>query len=260
MRLAIFVFLSFHSTFVSAIPYAIFKLDKNNSDKTFYATITLKNTGNLSLEHWQLAFNFIRPIVNIKEGTIHKHIGYFYLIFPKQIQQAIPANGAYIFHLHGKWLIKHVTDAPSGYFLVKTNPLTHAQSIVSLDAKTIIPLTKPAVDQDEYSLNLKKNQTSIENNPILPSIALSQSLIIPLPAMLDRFTGRFILNSRTTVLIEKNSKEALTSALFFTKSISVATGYHLKPVFKKINHDLKNSILFTREGADSALGNEGYIL
>jgi hexosaminidase len=253
------LFLWFYSIGIvvaSPIPsQAIFTLEKNNPDKTFSATIIVKNNENYPIKNWQLAFSFIRSITEIRGGKVSKNISYYYIISPDK--PVIPAHDQYVFHIKGKSHIEQITDTPTGYFLILTNSDSHKQSTLSLDEKNILPLES----RNEYWDNIKKNQTSIEHNPVLPSMTVDQSLIVPLPAVLERLSGTFIVNKNTSILIDSNALAAKKAAQFFIDVIAPATDYHLKLKLNKIGQPTqKNTILFTQNNADSTLGEEGYIL
>lgn len=260
----IYLFSLFYSIAVFATAptplQAIFKLNQNYPNQTFSATLTLKNNSSVPVRHWQLAFTFIRPILELKEGTITKKISYFYIISPKDALQIIAPHSQFVFHLLGQYYIHNISDAPAGYFLITTPPLSRSQSTSPIQAQTILPTWEPAIGQDEYSINIKKNQTSIEGNPITPKITPDQSLIIPIPVSLTRTPGNFTLQQDTTILIDKNANNAINAAHFFEKSIAPATGYTLKTKLRSVNQIPMNTLLFTQKWFEPKLGAEGYIL
>jgi hexosaminidase len=241
----------------SAAPLqAVFEVKNNNADHTFAARITLKNNSDKTIHHWQLALTSIRPILSVAEGNIDKQIGGFNLISPKNAAD-IPPQGAFVFNLTGKWFVKREAETPSGYFLVITDPTTKTTSTLPVAAKIIFPpkLTKAA--RDEYTHTRQKNQTSIENNPVIPTITPAQSQIIPLPADVKLSKGTFTLNANTVLIADHN---ATAAANFFAQEITPATGYSLRIQKNTIDKTPANSILLTEAGADPALGAEGYLL
>jgi hexosaminidase len=247
----------FSSVTANAAPppaQAIYQLEQNNPDHTFTATITIKNNTADEIQHWQLALTTIHPILAAKEGAIISQTGGYYVFSPKE---NIPAGGEFVFHLTGKSAIKNETDAPSSYFIVKNNPLTHVDSIIPLTATTILLPTPP---ENTYAHNEIKNQTAIEGNAITPTITLAQSLIIPLPAELKRGDGKFILQPDTAIIVDKNSTAALAAAEFFSQAIATPTNYRLHPIAQPIVKAPANAIVLTQQDADAKLGPEGYTL
>lgn len=240
-------------------PQTIFKLDKNNQNKTFEATITIKNPSDQTIEHWQLGLTFIRPIIETSNAVITSQVGGFYVLSPDPQIATIPAHSAALIHLLGKHAIHHESDAPSGYFLILTNPKTQQQNLVATTATTQLPSWKPDREEDEYHRTIQQNNTSIEGNPIQPTITLNESLIVPLPAELKRNQGIFTLKPDTRIIID-DSHDTKDNAEFFAAAINPATGYHLNIQTQQNNSNLKNVIVFTHQDADTSLKPEGYQL
>lgn len=222
----------------------IFKLEKNNADKTYLATITLKNNSAKPIEHWQLAFTSIREITKIQEGSLLKREGYYYEIAPQNGKRGIlPAHSEYVFHVQGSWGIKHVTDAPTGYFLILTQPVKHT---LSLDAKTILSLSQHAESEDDLTVDTTA------------ATSANQSLVIPLPAQLEQTSGTFTLRGDTVILF--NTDTAKNAADFFLQAIKPASGFQLRAKQQSVSQPQNNAIIFIKSVKDDELGAEGYLL
>jgi len=226
---------------------ALFILEENKPDKTFSATMVLPNNTNYTFSNWQIAFNFIPTITQVDEGVVSKHVGSFYIISPKTTQNIV-SHGKFIFHIQGKGWIKHITDAPSGYFYIMTKP-NYPQVTISLKAGA--DLSKVVREQD------KKEQPTA---PCPSLLNAEQSLIVPLPVALSPSTGVFVLNPETKIIVSESAKSAIKAADFFTKSISKATGFSLKPQITKTMPIPVNAIIFTNADTGQNLGNEGYTM
>jgi hexosaminidase len=239
---------------------ATFTLEKNNRDKTFSATITLKNNSNSAIQAWKLAFTSSKFIVNIDEGHLTEQVGGYHVIAPNDLATMIPAHGVFVFHIKGRAHITHETETPSGYFLIVTNATTHAESVLPIQSNILLPAAKSDLHQDEYARTQEKNKASIEDNAVLPKINLNESLIIPLPADLKRTSGMFTLKSNTVVAIDSSLSAASAAAQFFVNTIAPSTGFHLSIVKTKTDKAAENAIVFTQKNADKMLGKEGYTL
>ncbi|MBA2650782.1 MAG: family 20 glycosylhydrolase [Tatlockia sp.] len=231
-------------------PTLTYKLIINNKYLSYYlAEIELKNLPHTG--KWQLAFNSSRPILSLENAELleQKQGGDFY-----QIGLTIPKDKEQItFQLKGKFAINKYSDAPSGYFLIDKS------SILPLEAITIIPDWQLNPGKEEAD-NQTKINTSIEGNPIATNLSPETSLIVPIPAELERKEGNFNLNKNTVIIYDLEAKK---SAEFFATLIQPATGFILELKENNQTQSKENSILLTTKGVESfdeKQGDEGYIL
>lgn len=238
-------------------PHAIFTLLKNNEDgQSFTAQLQLTHLENLAnADKLELGFNSLRPILSITNGE---------LIYPKQggdfylVRFSIPKGSKQItFNLRGKWFIRKYSDTPSGYFVVK--PVN--QEITAVSSESILPeMTSNPIDNDA-SIQQKKENTSIEGNPVDTALTADTSLIVPLPAELKRNPGQFTVTPQTQIIYQDDT--AFPSAHLFAQSIAAATGYTLTPRKYQPDQPLQNTILLTTQGidfTDPKQAKEGYLL
>lgn len=235
---------------------AAFALIQNNND-TFDATVTVKNNTHEPIANWQLAFTFNRPILTIAEGTIVSQSGDFHIIAPTA-SPTLAADSSIVFHITGQTPIKHETDAFMGFFIITTDPISHQTKTLSVETLSpSLPAWHPEQGKDEYTMNSKRNQTSIEGNPIQPAASAENSLIVPLPTKLERHPGEFTLSAQTALYVA--SPQASEAVQFFSQSIATATGYHLQQ--RALTQTTpENAIIFLPDNNQHALGNEGYVL
>lgn len=242
----------------ASIAKASFTLENNSSDG-YTAHLILTNQSSQSFNHWKLAFNLSYPIQTITGAKITTHFGDYYEIEPSENNtRMLPPGGSVTFNIKGQWNIKNKDAAPRGYFLITQNDNEAPSASDLIDSETILPTWKPSAGEDDDSLNKNRNHTSIEGNPVTPTISLRESLIVPLPVELKRESGEFILQPNTTLSIDDNSHGAKEAAAFFIKAISPATGYSL-PI-SSANNTSKNKIILTSQNAPKELGAEGYLL
>jgi hexosaminidase len=270
LKLIFLVILSLYACIAQAesnlSPTATFELIDNAKDeKSFNAKMTLSNVSKLKNKNqWQLAFNSIRTLTSITSdvpATLKqlKQAGDFYII-----EFQVPDNKTDVtFTVHGKGVIKNITDGPVGYFLFQQSQGGKA-NFLPVVAKTVLPAWTPKPGEDEASRNVKKDHTPIEGNPIDTSLTPDTSLIVPLPAELTREAGAFILNEATELLYDESNLK--NTAEFFTQNIFPATGLQL--VTKEYHQEkpLSNTILLTHKGTEKLNNlsdiqkNEAYIL
>lgn len=84
--------------------------------------------------------------------------------------------------------------------------------------------------------------------------------IIPKPAQLAVKRGEFIFTPESKIVIKPDIEKMKYAADYFRNLINKASGYNLKIEKKDDNIKQSSSIIFTLEGAEADLGEEGYSL
>jgi hexosaminidase len=84
--------------------------------------------------------------------------------------------------------------------------------------------------------------------------------LVPKPQKIERRAGRFVLNSRTAILVDKGSADAANVAKQLSDRIRLATGFDLTVTPYDGKAATRNAILLTTKNASAAIGPEGYTL
>ena len=237
----------------------VFNLDRKTEGE-FWAHIDLKNSSIHPISHWKLGFTFQRILDSITGAEIVEQIGDYYLV--KSDTNASIAPGGFVsFKFHGKYTIRNNEDLPTGYFILYTDGEGKEIGPLSVESSGMLLPYKPkgkTPGLNDYELNIQHNEVYIEGNPLDPVLAVTDSLIVPLPSELAITQGVFNLNSKTVILV--HDLNVLKIAEDLGKSLDLLSGYHLE-VHLMGDVDLPdNSILFTPSANDSELGLEGYLL
>src|SRR5438128_1922696 len=84
--------------------------------------------------------------------------------------------------------------------------------------------------------------------------------IIPQPMQLDKGQGQFEIKSETNIYVEKDNAEARRIAQILSDKFGKAASFPLEIADANGTEVPENGILLTTQGADAALGKEGYEL
>src|SRR5579862_3295743 len=234
-----------------------FVLDKTTEDY-FDAHFIINNQTSLTLNHWLLGFTFQRDITSISDAVIRKQIGDYYLIAGNQATQNILPYHSMSFAIHGKYTIKNDIDVPAGYFLTYEDGNHKQQTLMELSSQFVIPTTFMHDGNAEYLRNIKKMNTSIEENSITKK--LTPITIVPLPVKIEMNKQDFILNANTQIYVINGDKAAANEANYLVDIIKPATSYHLSIKYVDTFPKITNGILLTTKNMQADLGTEGYLL
>ncbi len=84
--------------------------------------------------------------------------------------------------------------------------------------------------------------------------------IIPIPMQVTEGKGVFVIQNGTHILVDENNKELRVIAKLLASKLNFSTASHIEIGAYRPGMKTKDAIVLTTDGADGALGKEGYLL
>ncbi len=84
--------------------------------------------------------------------------------------------------------------------------------------------------------------------------------IIPIPLTIESRNGEFKITNSTQIVVANSSEKLRPVAEYLAAQIKTASGFDLMVSINQSETDIKDQIIFSSEGNDPDLGEEGYIL